>query len=136
MRVEMIVSKELMPQIAEIVIDNYSKILLVNFSTNKYVPICVCDEEASYVASDEERLLNNYFEWFCNSELLHKDNKNEFFDFVKNAEAEKTITYKRKFENAYKYAILELKRTSSYSENNKEYGKSLSMEMRVGGTGT
>lgn len=94
---------------------NYRKILLVNLTTDSYQPVTIGNDEASIVKTTD--VMSEYWQWFCNSELIHKDDKESCLKFVPQPYSH--IVYRRKYEKDFRWVLLEIIPTSDYSESNK-----------------
>lgn len=92
---------------------NYSKILRVDLLSGKYEPIIVDDYEWC-LTKNKTYLLQNYFEWFTNSEFLHTDDRECFIrvaniENIRNAKKRIYSVYRRKISDTkYHWTLMEI----------------------------
>lgn len=96
---------------------NYRKILLVNISSDTYHPVTIADDEWAILRENKSYKISEYWEWFCNSELLHEEDRDICKDYKPVPGSH--LVYRRKLENEWHWVLLELIAAKDYSEENK-----------------
>lgn len=98
---------KLMQKALEELKDSYSKILYVNFSTGKFEPVVVPDDEKDIVYK-QNLDINSYWNWFIKSGLIHSDDIAHFKEFIKTLQSS-YVVYRRKVAQGYHWALMEIK---------------------------
>lgn len=101
---------------SEIIGSSYRKILFVDLTNDKYQPVTIDDTELSALGEKKIIKTSDYWNWFCNSELVHKDDRKRCLAYKPKPGSH--LVYRRKFNNVWRWVLMELIPTKDYSEKN------------------
>lgn len=86
-------------------VSKYNKILVVDFNTGEYRSWKLPSDEIGKTPSIK---IDDYWNWFVNSGLLHPNDVKNFTEFIKNPLDHKHCCYKRKVNNVWREMLMEL----------------------------
>lgn len=96
---------------------NYKKTLLVNMDDCTYQEVSVPDDEMEFVSSHSSKSLKEYWFWFCNSDLVHTEDKPKCLEFTEKITCTNHIVYRRRMENnEWHWVLLSLVPSASFKK--------------------
>lgn len=113
------ITKELMLTVFNKLKDSYYKSLFVNFTTDEYTALTIPTDE-DFLNEHKSCKISEYFKWFSESDLIHKDDVNIFNEFAKNPLKRREVIYRRKIEGVYKTVVMMIVDMPYYKEESQE----------------
>ena len=88
---------------------SYCKVLFVDLKTDTYSPKLVPDDEWTIMRKKKSYRFSEYWQWFVESELVHKDDKDMLAEFFKGLDgAGKSLIYRRKLDGEFHRVFMTL----------------------------
>lgn len=97
--------------------NNYRKILLVNLSTDNYQPVTIADDEWNILRDNKTYKISEYWDWFCNSKLLHDDDRKTCMEYT--MEPNTHLVYRRKMQEEWHWVLMEIIPAKDYTVDNR-----------------
>ena len=98
---------------------NYRKMLLVNLSKDTFKPVTIADDEIDAVMALHDYSISRYWDWFCNSGLVHPEDKQLCIDYAKDVHPNTHLVYRRKMGEEWHWVLMEIIAANDYSEDNR-----------------
>lgn len=113
----MLIIKQYLEQALDNMGSNYRKVLLVNLTDDSFNVGALADDELPIVNEKHFKSMSEYWEWFCNSGLVHNDDVEACRNYRMDAGSH--LVYRRKIGNEWRRVLLELIPAHDYSETHK-----------------